>query len=358
MLLKTALHQKHIELNAKMVDFGGWDMPLYYSTILDEHHAVRNSAGVFDASHMGEFLIKGDGCVETLEKLITSKVSDIAIGKAKYGFLLNDNGGTIDDLIVYRLTFDSFIIIVNSSNKTNDFNWIKSHLWQSTLEDLSGALSLLALQGPNAETILQKLIKNNLSEIPYFGFIRPNFINKLSGFTLIARTGYTGEDGFEILIDNTHAVALLDMLIALGAKPCGLGARDTLRLEAGMALYGNELSTDITPVEAGLSWAISFDKDFIGKSALLAKKENKQNKYLKGIVLDSGIPRHNCDIIFGDISAGKVASGVFSPTLKKGIATAFLNFNAQDGQKIEVVVHGQNKSGTIVKMPFYKRIKQ
>lgn len=358
MLLKTALHQKHIDLGAKMVDFGGWDMPLYFSSMLDEHNAVRKSSGVFDASHMGEFLLKGEGSVESLEKLITSKVSTIPIGKAKYGLLLNDNGGTIDDLIVYRLTKDSFLIIVNSSNKINDFNWIESHLWESTIEDLSGALSLLALQGPNSQNILQKLVNNNLSELPYFGFINPDFINiKINGFALIARTGYTGEDGFEILIENSYASNLLTKLIDAGAKPCGLGARDTLRLEAGMALYGNELDNNISPLEAGLTWAVSFDKDFIGKEALIQQSKNVLPKYLKGIVLDSGIPRHNCDIISDGRIVGKVASGTFAPTLKKGIATAFLNYDAKDGERIEVVVHGQNKAATITKMPFYKRIK-
>ncbi|MCK9582334.1 MAG: glycine cleavage system aminomethyltransferase GcvT [Endomicrobiales bacterium] len=357
MLHKTSLHQKHLDLGAKMVDFAGWDMPLYYSSMLDEHNTVRKSAGVFDASHMGEFLLKGEGSVESLEKLVTSKVSTIPIGKAKYGLLLNDSGGTTDDLIIYRLSQDSFIIIINSSNKATDFNWIQSHLWQSTLEDLSGALSLLALQGPNAQNILQTLLKSDLSQIPYFGFIKPEFIKKLSGFALIARTGYTGEDGFEIIIDNTYAADLFDQLIINGAKPCGLGARDTLRLEAGMPLYGNELDDKTTPLDAGLSWAVSFDKDFIGKDALLLQTKNGLNKYLKGIVLDSGIPRHNCDIIFGSKSVGKVASGTFSPTLKKGIATAFLNFNAQDGERVGVVVHGQNRPATIVKMPFYKRVK-
>ena len=357
MLLKTTLHQKHLDLGAKMVDFGGWDMPLYYSSMLEEHHAVRKSAGIFDASHMGEFLLKGEGSVESLEKLVTSRVSTIPIGKARYGLLLNDLGGIIDDLIVYRLSQDSFIIIVNSSNKAIDFEWIQSHLWKSTLEDLSGALSLLALQGPNAQSILQKLIKNDLSQIPYFGFIKPIFINKLSGFALIARTGYTGEDGFEILIDNTHAADLINQMIKDGAKPCGLGARDTLRLEAGMPLYGNELDDKTTPLDANLSWAVSFEKDFKGKEALLLQTKNGLTKYLKGIVLDSGIPRHNCDIIFQSKSVGKVASGTFSPTLKKGIATAFLNFDAKDGERVEVVVHGQNKLATIVKMPFYKRIK-
>src|SRR3989339_385000 len=356
-MLQTVLYDEHKKLNARFTEFGGWEMPVFYSSIIDEHNAVRNKAGIFDTSHMGEILISGPGAVNFLEKLVPARVAALAPGQARYSMLLNENGGIIDDIIIYRREKD-ILLIVNASNAGKDFEWLKKNITQSvSLENLSAGLCLLALQGPEAEKLLQPFVKQDLSKIKYFNFITPDFVPFKPEFAFLARTGYTGEDGFELLFSKECAVQVWQALLKAGAKPCGLGCRDTLRLGACMPLHGHEIDEATTPLEAGLSWAVSFDKDFIGKPALVKEKNEGLKKYLAAFSMSGGIPRGNCDIIYRGEKTGSVVSGTFSPTLKKGIGMGFSAKRLEPGEKIEILIHGQKKPAEVVKKPFYKRIK-
>lgn len=354
---RTPLYEEHKKLNARFTEFGGWDMPVFYTSIIDEHNAVRSRAGLFDASHMGEFVISGKDAAGFLDRVTVSDISSLEPGRAKYTMMLNERGGIIDDLIIYRREND-FFVVANAGNAAKDWKWLSGHtLGDVKMEDISDRVCLIALQGPDSERILQPLLENDLSELKYFRYANPGFKESWPAFSMLARTGYTGEDGFEIFISPESAPALWEKLVAAGAKPCGLGARDTLRLEACMPLHGHEINDDITPIEAGLGWTVFWDKDFIGRAVIEREKENGPKMTLVAFTLDSGIPRQNFDIIFSGQKVGRVASGTFSPTFKKGIGTGFTNVPLEPGARVEIMVHNQPKPAGIVKKPFYKRKK-
>jgi aminomethyltransferase len=356
-LRSTPLHDEQEKLNARFIEFGDWRLPVQFSSIIDEHNAVRNHAGLFDASHMGEFIVSGPKAEEFLNKMTTADIRKVVEGQAKYALLLNENGGVIDDLIIYRRK-DDFFVVVNASNTSKDFAWLEKNMIDGlSLKDLSESTCLIAIQGPQAAKILQPLVRENLAETGNYRFLYPSFNFFKHGKMIAGRTGYTGEDGFEIFGASGEIITLWDKLITLGVKPCGLGARDTLRLEACMPLHGHEINDDITPLEAGLEWAVSYDKDFIGKGALLEKKKKRPDKFQIAFILENGIPRANCAIITRDQKAGYVTSGTFSPTLRKGIGLGYINEPPEIGQIVSIQIQAQVKPAKVVKKPFYRRQK-
>lgn len=362
-LKKTPLHETHLRMGARMVEFGGWMMPVQYSGILEEHRAVRQRTGLFDISHMGEIEVRGGGALDFLQGLITGDLSKSEIGRAQYNLLLQDNGGTLDDLIVYHRGEDQYFIVVNAANTEEDFHWISSHAPSGLqLEDLSLETGLLALQGPWAETILQPLVEFPLSEIGYY-WAREGMVAGHQAY--IARTGYTGEDGFELFVPWDVTPGLWDILLQAGQSqgllPCGLGARDTLRLEACFPLYGHELDETITPLEAGLAKFVSLEKgEFIGRQALLQQKEKGLQRRLMGLKMqDPGIPRQGYTILRDGQEVGFVTSGTHSPTLGYAVALGFVAAEfAQLDSTFEVLIHGQPRRAVSVPRPFYKRSKQ
>jgi len=355
MTIRTPLYDEHVKLKARFVEFGGWEMPVMYSTIMSEHHAVRTKCGMFDASHMGEFVLSGKNCVAFLDMMVVGNMSTLLPGQARYTLVLNDNGGIIDDLIVYRREND-FLLVVNAGNIDKDFGWLMQHKPVDVfLENISANVSLIALQGPNSQAVLQHMIKDRLENLNYFNFFKPTFTNINPSFCLLARTGYTGEDGFEIFISNNEAVALWQALLASGVKPCGLGARDTLRLEACMPLHGHEINDDITPLEASLGWAIFWDKQFIGREAIWHQHIHGLGTYLTAISTESGVPRQGYDIIIQGKAIGTITSGTFSPTLKKGIALGYTNSKLTVGTALQVLINDNLKDAIVVQRPFYRR---
>jgi aminomethyltransferase len=352
---RTPLYSEHQKLNAKFTEFGGWDMPVQYTSIMDEHNAVRGHCGIFDTSHMGTYIISGNKAGDFLNKITTANATALVTGQAKYALFLNDKAGIIDDLIIYRRTND-YLMVVNAGNSEKDSAWMQKNIIPgASIKNISADICLLALQGPEAQKILQPLVSDDLSKIKYFYSIVPVFKNIKPGFAFLAKTGYTGEAGFEIFLSKENAPELWQKLVEGGAKPCGLGARDTLRLEACMPLHGHEINDDIDPIQAELGWAIFLDKDFIGKQALLKIKEAGQKMFLTALMMDSGIPRAHCEIKIDGIKAGDVVSGTYSPTLKKGIALAYVNRKLNIGDTVSVVIHNQEKLAKVVKRPFYKR---
>ena len=365
-LAQTPLYQTGVELKAKFTSFGGWEMPIQYSSITQEHHAVRNTAGMFDISHMGKFTLQGKNVISQLEYLVPSDLSRLQSGQAQYTVLLNPQGGIIDDIIIYYQGTDTtniqkVVIIVNAATTDKDKTWILTHLDPDVVEfqDLSRDKILIALQGPTATSHLQSLVTNDLSPIKAFGHLETTIFGK---HAFLARTGYTGEDGFEIFLDLKDAVGLWQKLIDFGAKPAGLACRDTLRLEAGMPLYGHELDLQTNPIEAGLGRVIAFGKsiDFIGKSALAQIAESSTKRNLVGITLETRrIARAGFNLINKDGEiVGQITSGAFSPTLNKSIAMAYLdrNFDAQL-DTLSVDIRGTNELATLVPLPFYQRKK-
>jgi aminomethyltransferase len=328
-----------------------------YSSIMDEHNAVRNSCGIFDTSHMGTYIISGPGSVEFLTRVTTANVKAIVPGQAKYTLFLNENAGIIDDLIIYRRK-DDFIMVVNAGNSAKDSAWMKKNIMSGVdIKDISADICLLALQGPKAQNILQPLVTDDLSQIKYFYSVEPRFNDINPKFAFLARTGYTGEAGFEIFISKENAAVLWEKLVGKGAKPCGLGARDTLRLEACMPLHGHEISDTIDPITAELGWALYMEKDFIGKSALLKIMKDGPKMFLAALTLGSGVPRADCKIKIDGRNAGVITSGTYSPTLKKGIALGYTDRKLQIGSTVSVVIHDVEKPATVVFRPFYKRHK-
>lgn len=361
MLKKTPFHDQHLKAGARMVEFGGWDMPVQYASgIVYEHQLVRQKAGLFDVSHMGEIEVKGDGALGFLNRISTNDVSKLTVGKAQYTAMCNENGGIIDDMIIYRLP-QYYMVVVNASNKDKDFAWMKSHADSSvSLRDESDETALLAVQGPAAEQILQPLTQENLAGIPYYGFA----IGKLAGVDMyISRTGYTGEPGFELYFYTQHAAKVWNTLLEAGKpaglEPVGLGCRDTLRTEMGYALYGNDISDTTNPLEAGLGWITKLDKgDFIGRQAILDAKTKGLTRKLAGIVLkEKAIPRSHYPVVnqVGEV-IGEVTSGTFSPSLEKGIAMAYLKPDySTDGTIVGIMIRNQPQWGTVQKFPFYKK---
>ena len=348
-LLKTPLHARHLEHRARMVPFGGWDMPMQYANLILEHHAVRENVGMFDVSHMGEFRVVGPGALEFLQYVTTNDLGKLKVGRAQYNLLPNAQGGLVDDIYIYRTGELEYLMVVNASNIAKDF----AHLerlkvgFDVALENLSSQYALLAVQGPKAEETLQPFSsvdllskkKNDVWEGELFGFS-----------VRMARTGYTGEDGFEIFCDPAGVQALWNALLERGVTPCGLGARDTLRLEAGFPLYGHEFSDDINPLETHMAWAVKLGKDFYGKAALLDRALERR---LVGLELEGrGIGREGHRVTLEGRDIGYISSGTMSPTLKKGIALAFLEEGTQIGSSVQVEIRG-NRVGARVVAPVF-----
>jgi len=359
MLKKTPLYEEHLKLKAKMVEFHGWLLPLQYSGILAEHNAVRNAAGLFDVSHMGEISVKGEGSEASLQRILTNDISAMRPGRALYSPMCYPDGGIVDDLLVYKLDGESYILVVNAANVERDRQWLLLHASGAEIEDVSDRYAQLALQGPNSLEILQRLTPQPLNGIGFFRFKSNVSIGSASA--LLSRTGYTGEDGFEIYLDAAEAPTLwrrlLDAGSSLGLVPAGLGARDTLRFEACLPLYGNELSEKVTPLEAGLDRFVKFNKDFIGKEALWAQKEGGVKRRIAGLeLLDPGVPRQGYEVRADGKAVGVVTSGNFAPYLKKYLALALLNSDfSREGQKLLVSIRSKEHRATVVPTPFYRR---
>ncbi|WP_141431632.1 glycine cleavage system aminomethyltransferase GcvT [Bacillus sp. 03113] len=366
LLKRTPLFEVYKKYGGKTIDFGGWELPVQFSSIKEEHEAVRTKAGLFDVSHMGEIEVKGEDSLLFLQKLMTNDVSKIQNGGAQYTAMCYEDGGTVDDLLVYKLADEDYLLIVNASNIEKDYEWLQSHVEGNvTLNNISAKTAQLAIQGPLAETILQKLVgETTLKEIGYFKFL--NEVKVLDKTALVSRTGYTGEDGFEVYCQSEDAVFLWDAILEAGKEegilPCGLGCRDTLRFEATLPLYGQELSKGISPLEAGIGFAVKVNKeaDFIGKEALKNQKEKGLSRKLVGIeMIDRGIPRHGYPVFIGEEQIGEVTTGTQSPTLKKNIGLALLSKeHSEIEDTVEVEIRGKRLKAKVIATPFYKREKK
>ena len=348
-LLKTPLHARHLEHRARMVPFGGWDMPVQYANLMLEHHAVREGVGMFDVSHMGEFGIAGPGALEFLQYVTTNDLGKLKVGRAQYNLLPNSSGGLVDDIYVYRLSELEYLMVVNASNIAKDFAHLERLTvgFELTLENVSNEHALLAVQGPQAEQTLQPFSSVDLPSK------KKNDVWNGELFdikVLMARTGYTGEDGFEVFCAPSDVHALWNALLERGVTPCGLGARDTLRLEAGFPLYGHEFSDDINPLETHMAWAVKLGKDFYGKAALLEKPLERR---LVGLELEGrGIGREGYRVTQGGRDVGYISSGTLSPTLKKGIALAFLERGTEMDSSVQVEIRGVGVDARVVEPVF------
>ena len=357
----TALTQKHISLGAKMVPFAGYNMPVSYSGLNDEHATVRNAVGVFDVSHMGEFILKGENALDLIQRVTSNDASVLTDGKAQYSCLPNNDGGIVDDLIVYRIDEKTYMLVVNASNIDKDWNWISKHNTKNVeMHNISEKTSLLAIQGPKAMDALQKLTDVKLSDIPYYSFAKGKF-NGVDN-VVISNTGYTGAGGFEIYFENEYAEKMWDSIFAAGAefgiKPIGLGARDTLRLEMGFCLYGNDIDDTTSPIEAGLGWITKFTKDFTNRATIEKQKTDGVTKKLVGFeMIDRGIPRHDYQIADANGNIiGKVTSGTQSPTLNKAIGMGYVNKDfAKSDTEIFVVIRDKAIKAKVCKIPFLKK---
>ncbi len=343
-----------------MVEFAGWEMPVQYRGVIEEHLAVRGRAGLFDVSHMGEVEVRGPQALDFCQRITANDVSRLKSGQAQYSLLLNKNGGIVDDVVVYRLEADHFFICVNASNTEKDFQWIKGNSEDGAeVENSSSRYVQLALQGPLAEKILQRLTQLHLKEMRPFHF---SFGEVSSIRCMVSRTGYTGEDGFELYCDSDQGESLWDRLMDggsdLGLQPVGLGARDTLRLERALPLYGHELDDTTTPLEAGLEWVTKFSKaSFLGREALLRQKQEGINRRLVGLeLIEPGIARSHYPIFKQGQPIGAVTSGTKSPTLGRSVALGYvLREQSEVGNNVEVEIRGRKVEGRIVSLPFYRR---
>jgi aminomethyltransferase len=361
-LRKTPLHEVHLASGARLVAFGGWDMPVEYSGLIAEHQAVRSAAGLFDVSHMGELEVTGPGALAFLQRVTANDVAKLAIGQAQYSALPMPTGCPVDDIIIYRRGPERYLIVVNAANIARDWAWLQSQQPSGcTLEDRSDAVALIALQGPRAEAILQGLTALDLRAIGFYRFAEGGVCGHEA---IVARTGYTGEDGFELFVAPAVAASVWRLLIEagrpLGLLPAGLGARDTLRLEARMLLYGNDIDDTTTLIEAGLGWVVSFDDakgDFSGRAVLLEQKTKGAPRKLVGFeTTERGIPRHGYPVFLDGEQAGSVTSGTFAPFLQKGIGLAYLpTARAAVGSELAVGIRGRRIGARVVPTPFYKR---
>ncbi|WLR43908.1 glycine cleavage system aminomethyltransferase GcvT [Bacillus carboniphilus] len=358
-LKRTPLFSVCKESGGKMIDFGGWELPVQFSSIKEEHRAVREKVGLFDVSHMGEFEVKGEGSLLFLQKVMTNDMSKLKDGKALYTAMCYEDGGTVDDLLVYRKSKTDYLLVVNAANIEQDLQWLNEHREENVeITNVSNHMAQLALQGPLANEVLQSFTDTNLSTIKFFHFFENICLNGIDA--LVSRTGYTGEDGFEIYCAAEDAPALWkDLLQNEHVVPCGLGARDTLRFEANLALYGQELSKIISPIEAGIGFAVKVDKSiaFIGQEVLKKQKKEGPPRKLVGIeMVGKGIPRHGYSVWVDNHLAGEVTSGTQSPTLGKNVGLAILEKEFTDlGQELEVEIRKKRVKAVVVKTPFYKR---
>ena len=356
---KTPLYEKHIQLNGKIVDFGGWALPVEYTGIIPEHEAVRTKAGIFDVSHMGEIAVKGEDAEKYLQMVLTNDISILNNNQISYTTMCYPHGGVVDDLLVYKYSNEDFLLVVNASNIEKDLEWLKENLFgNSKVINVSESYAQIALQGPLAQTILQKITEKDLNQIDFYYFSDNVSIGNIK--TLVSRTGYTGEDGFELYYASDNAEEMWDLILSTGKDegllPAGLGARDTLRFEAALPLYGHELDENITPLEAGLGFCVKLNKDnFIGKEALAKQKaEGLKRKIIGFEMIDRGIPRSNYEVFAEGRKIGHVTTGSFSPTLKKNIGLALIEIAyAKEGNEIEIVIRNKTLKAQVAKKPFY-----
>jgi len=356
----TALTHIHESLGAKMVPFAGYLMPVQYEGINIEHETVRSGVGVFDVSHMGEFLIEGEHALELIQRISSNDASKLEIEDAQYSCMPNDKGGIVDDLIIYRIKEQTYLLVVNASNIEKDWNWISSHNTnKAEMKNISDNFSLLAIQGPKAVAAMQSLTSVDLNEIPFYKFKVADFAG--IDHVIISATGYTGSGGFEIYCKNSEAEQVWQKVFEAGAdygiKPIGLAARDTLRLEMGYCLYGNDINDDTSPIEAGLGWITKFTKEFVNSKALLEQKENGVKQRLRAFELETrGIPRQGYDIVDeAGNKIGVVTSGTMSPSLKKGIGMGYVNTgHTKFGSQIYIKVRNKSLPAVVVKLPFYR----
>ena len=364
MLKRTPLYDSHISIGARMVDFAGWEMPVQYSSHVNEHMAVREAAGLFDVSHMGKIEIRGSDALIFTQRITSNDVSKLEDNQVQYSTLLNDDAGILDDLLVYRLNHEYFMLVVNAGTTVSDFEWIRNQVGPANAEvhNTSSAFALLALQGPQAEAVLQPLTDHMLDRIPYYWSQRVH----IDGIEChVSRTGYTGEDGFEIACYAVDARRLWNRLLITGSDrgliPCGLAARNTLRLEAAYRLYGHDMDETTTPLEAGLGWVVKLAKgDFIGRETLVKQKEEGLKRKLVGFeVLDRAPARDGYPILLGDEQVGTVTSGSPAPYLKKNIGLAYISAeHSSVGTELSVGIRGRNVPCRIVETPFYKRVRK
>ena len=357
----TALSHIHESLGAKMVPFAGYNMPVQYEGVNAEHETVRNDVGVFDVSHMGEFFLKGENALALIQKVTSNDASKLVDGKAQYSCLPNNDGGIVDDLIVYKIADNDYMLVVNASNIDKDWNWISSHNDLGVaMTNASADYSLLAIQGPKAAAAMQSLTSIDLANMPYYSFQIGNFAGIEN--VIVSATGYTGSGGFEIYFKNEDAETIWNKIFeagaAFGIKPIGLAARDTLRLEMGFCLYGNDINDTTSPIEAGLGWITKFDKEFTNSANLKAQKEAGVTKKLVGFeLIERGIPRHDYEIVDADgNNIGIVTSGTMAPSLGKGIGMGYVKteFAAADSE-IFIQIRNNKVAAKVVKMPFYKK---
>jgi aminomethyltransferase len=353
MSMRTPFYEIHKSLNAKIVDFHGWEMPLQYSGIIDEHVNVRKNVGLFDVSHMGRFKIKGPNAYDAIQNLVTNDISKLNDGHGLYSPMCYENGGIVDDVIVYRINKEDFLLVVNASNREKDLQWVVQHSQSSKVKNVSDEIALLAIQGPLSCNAMQEIIESNLDLLRPFDLISGNIFGV---DCMISRTGYTGEDGFEIFFDSSRVEIwnkIMQSASRFNIKPAGLGSRDTLRLEAGLMLYGNDMDENTTPLEVPLKWTVKLEKEFIGKKALM---NGKVNRKLVGFeVLERRVARHGNQVLVDGSKAGFVTSGSFSPTLKKSIGFCFVPLQVDLNQLIEIDIGGKLYKARVSSTRFYKR---
>jgi aminomethyltransferase len=355
----TPFENIHVQLGAKMAEFAGYNMPITYKGINEEHNCVRNHVGVFDVSHMGEFIVRGEGALDLIQRVTTNDASKLIINQAQYSCMPNNDGGIVDDLLVYRVSENGYMLVVNASNIDKDWNWIQQHNTAKVeMENISDKTALLAVQGPKALAVLQTLTDVNLSEIKYYHFLKGTFCGVEN--VLLSATGYTGSGGFEIYFDIKHAELIWNKIFEAGAasgiQPVGLACRDTLRLEMGFCLYGNDINDTTSPIEAGLGWITKFTKDFTNRAAIENHKKNGTTKKLVGFeMIDRGIPRHDYLITDGNgNNIGIVTSGTQAPSLNKAIGMGYVPTDkATIDSEIFIQVRDKQLKAKVVKMPFY-----
>jgi len=357
-LRRTPLYEEHRALGARMVSFAGHEMPIQYTGIVAEHRAVREAAGLFDLSHMGEFHFDGPGALAAVDRLVSSDIAGLQPGQARYGLLCNERGTIVDDVISYRTAPDHVLMVVNAANVEKDEAHVRKHLPRDVgFADRSADTALIAIQGPRASDILVKLAGGGVAALPPFGVKSA----RAAGVeATIARTGYTGEDGFEVFVQNLDAVQVWQALLVAGRGdglvPVGLGARDTLRLEARFSLYGNDIDETTGPIEAGLGWTCKLDKDFVGRDAIAKQKSDGPKRKIVGLVVEGGVARHGHDVTSEGRVVGQVTSGTYGPTVAQNIALAYVPTElSKVGTALAVRIRDKDVPATVVKTPFYRR---
>lgn len=356
---RTPLYEAHKSLNAKMVSFHGWLLPIQYTSIIEEHNATRARAGLFDVSHLGKIEVRGSGSFEFLQRAFTNDLAGLVPQRIVYSPLCNEEGGILDDAFIYKLGGDRHILIVNAATFEKDLDWLKAKNSKGVdIRDINDSFGVIALQGPASEKILRNICEADLGRLKHRDFCE----TKVDGFrSLLSRSGYTGEDGFEIFVASENTQKVWDDLLSIGRPygliPVGLGARDTLRLEAGCPLYGTDVDESKTPLEARLEWTVDFDKDFIGRAAILKRKAQGIKEILAGFkMLDRAIPRTGCPIKKDKKIIGAVTSGTYSPTLKENIGLGYVDLeNSKVASRFDVIIHDEGKRAQVVEMPFYRR---